>query len=65
MVVGSPPTATILSPTDGSFFKAGDVIGFSGNATDSNGVTLPASAFSWSIDFLHLDHVIPARRSPA
>ena len=59
IVVGTPPTATILSPTDGAFFKAGDVISFSGDATDSTGATLPASAFSWSIDFLHLDHVHP------
>jgi glucose/arabinose dehydrogenase/PKD repeat protein len=59
IVVGSPPTATILSPTDGIFFKAGDVINYSGDGTGSNGVPLPASAFTWNIDFLHLDHVHP------
>jgi glucose/arabinose dehydrogenase len=57
--VGTPPTATILSPTDGIFFKAGDVINFSGTATDGNGQPLPASAYRWNIDFLHLDHVHP------
>ena len=57
--VGSPPTATILSPQDGIFFVAGDVISFSGSGTDPDDGTLPASAFSWNIDFLHEGHVHP------
>ena len=59
IIVGSPPTATILSPQDGSTFRAGDVISFSGNATDPEDGTLPASAFTWNIDFLHEGHVHP------
>ena len=57
--VGSPPTATILSPQDGSFFVAGDVISYSGDGTDPDDGTLPASAFTWRIDFLHEGHVHP------
>ncbi len=57
--VGSPPTATILSPQDGSFFVAGDVISYSGDGTDPDVGTLPASAFAWTIDFLHEGHVHP------
>jgi Concanavalin A-like lectin/glucanases superfamily len=57
--VGSPPAATILSPQDGSFFVAGDVISYSGNGTDPDDGTLPASAFTWKIDFLHEGHVHP------
>ena len=57
--VGSPPTATILSPQDGSFFVAGDVISYSGDGTDPDDGTLPASAFTWKIDFLHEGHVHP------
>ena len=57
--VGSPPTATILSPQDGSFFVAGDVISYSGDGTDPDDGTLPASAFTWTIDFLHEGHVHP------
>ena len=56
--VGTPPTATILSPTDGIFFKAGDVINFSGTAPTQR----PAASrqrLPWNIDFLHLDHVHP------
>jgi len=61
IAAGSPPTATINGPADGSTFRAGDVIAFSGSATDPEGGALPASAFSWSIDFLHEGHVHPAR----
>ena len=57
--VGSPPTATILAPTDGALFRAGDVISFSGDATDPDDGTLPASAYTWTIDFLHEGHVHP------
>ena len=56
---GNRPTATILSPTDGAIFRAGDVISFSGDATDPEDGTLPASAFTWNIDFLHEGHVHP------
>ena len=54
-----PPPATIDSPTDGATFRAGDVISFSGNGTDPEDGTLPASAFTWNIDFLHDGHVHP------
>ena len=56
---GSRPTATIQAPTDGTSFKAGDVISFSGSATDAEDGTLPASAYTWKIDFLHEGHVHP------
>ena len=51
----APPTATITSPTDGIFFRAGDVISFSGTGTDPDDGTLPAER-------LHLEHRLPARR---
>jgi glucose/arabinose dehydrogenase/chitodextrinase len=57
--VGSPPTATITSPQDGITFVAGQVISFSGDATDPDDGPLPASAFTWNIDFLHEGHVHP------
>ena len=56
---GNQPTATILSPADGSHFQAGDVISFSGDGTDTEDGSLPASAFTWNIDFLHEGHVHP------
>ena len=57
--VGSPPTATITAPTDGASFRAGDVISYSGDATDPDDGNLPASAYAWNIDFLHDSHVHP------
>jgi glucose/arabinose dehydrogenase/chitodextrinase len=59
IAVGSPPTATVDSPLDGALFRAGDVIPFSGNGTDPDDGLLPASAFTWNIDFLHEGHVHP------
>ena len=59
ITVGSPPTARILTPTDGSTFRAGDVISYSGSADDPEDGTLPASAYSWQIDLLHAGHVHP------
>jgi hypothetical protein len=45
---------------DGATFRAGDVISYSGDATDPEDGQLPASAFNWTIDFLHDGHVHPA-----
>ena len=49
------PRPQPMEPT----FRAGDVITFSGNATDAEDGTLPASAYTWQIDFLHEGHVHP------
>lgn len=59
--VGTAPTATINAPTDGLTFRAGDVIAFNGDATDPEDGTLPASAFTWNVDFLHEGHVHPGQ----
>lgn len=57
---GNAPTPTILSPTvSDPQFVAGQVITFSGTATDVEDGVLPASAYTWNIDFLHADHVHP------
>jgi hypothetical protein len=57
--VGHRPAASILAPFDGSLFRAGDTITFSGDGTEFDGGALPASAFTWNIDFLHEGHVHP------
>ena len=56
---GDAPVATISSPTDGSNFRAGDVISYQGDGTDPDDGRLPDSAFTWNIDFLHDGHVHP------
>jgi PKD repeat protein len=57
--VGNAPTCAILTPTSDSTFVAGDVILFSGDASDIEDGVLPASAYLWNIDFLHEGHVHP------
>ncbi|HEY9007918.1 MAG TPA: PQQ-dependent sugar dehydrogenase [Ohtaekwangia sp.] len=52
----APPVATILTPAEGTLYRGGDVINFSGNATDQEDGTLPASAFSWLVYFYHDTH---------
>ena len=56
---GSAPVASIAAPLDGSTFRAGDVISYRGDGTDAEDGALPASAFSWTVDFLHDGHVHP------
>jgi glucose/arabinose dehydrogenase len=50
------PSATILSPTKGTLYIAGTTINFSGQGTDPEEGDLPASAFSWQINFHHNVH---------
>jgi glucose/arabinose dehydrogenase/regulation of enolase protein 1 (concanavalin A-like superfamily) len=53
----APPSASITSPATGTLYRGGDVINFSGTATDPEDGALPASAFTWSVVFHHADHV--------
>lgn len=53
------PTATISTPIAGSLYTAGATLTYSGTATDPEDGTLPASTFTWRVDFHHADHVHP------
>jgi glucose/arabinose dehydrogenase len=59
------PVATINSPANGSTYRHGDQINFSGNGTDPEDGTLSASKFSWIIEFHHLQHIHPGPGIPA
>lgn len=52
----APPVAQINTPAQGALYRGGDVISFSGDATDPEDGTLPASAFTWSVVFHHDTH---------
>jgi PKD repeat protein len=52
-VGNTPPTATINTPAAGTTWKVGDVINFSGSATDAQDGTLPASALTWELVLQH------------
>ncbi|HEX2034759.1 MAG TPA: PQQ-dependent sugar dehydrogenase, partial [Chloroflexota bacterium] len=47
------PAATITSPAPALRFKVGDVIAFSGSATDAEDGTVPASRLTWEVRLHH------------
>jgi glucose/arabinose dehydrogenase len=53
------PVATITQPSVGTLYSGGSVIAYAGSATDTEDGTLPASAFTWRVDFHHDTHVHP------
>jgi glucose/arabinose dehydrogenase len=53
------PIATMTSPAIGATYKAGDVITYSGSATDPDEGALGAERLSWQADFHHDDHTHP------
>jgi PKD repeat protein len=52
-VGNTAPTAAIHTPAAGTTWKVGDVITFSGSATDVQDGTLPASALTWQLRMQH------------
>jgi glucose/arabinose dehydrogenase len=53
------PTATMISPLDGALYQGGEVITYSGRATDPEEGDLAASRLTWWADFHHDDHTHP------
>lgn len=54
-----PPAGTISQPATGTMYSGGQVIAYSGAATDPDDGTLPGGAFTWRIDFHHDTHTHP------
>jgi hypothetical protein len=55
----TPPTGTITQPVQGTLYTAGDTINYAGTGTDPQEGNLPASAFTWRVDFHHDTHIHP------
>ena len=53
------PAGTITQPTAGTTYTGGMVVAYAGTGTDPEDGTLPASAFTWRVDFHHDTHVHP------
>jgi hypothetical protein len=53
------PVASITAPTVGTMYAAGTTINYSGTGTDEQDGTLPASVFTWQVDFHHASHTHP------
>ncbi len=54
-----PPVATINTPVEGTLYSGGQTINYSGSGTDPETGNLPASAFTWRVDFHHDAHTHP------
>ncbi len=59
VTAGTAPVAVIHQPDTGATYRGGDVIAFSGTATDAEEGALPASALTWRVDFHHDEHSHP------
>ena len=59
VVKGSAPVGSIALPVTGTQYRGGDVIQYSGTGTDADEGNLPASAFTWQVDFHHDTHTHP------
>ncbi|RRR97394.1 PQQ-dependent sugar dehydrogenase [Glycomyces terrestris] len=53
------PEAVVLTPAAGLTYDGGDVVAFSGEATDPEDGALGAASLSWTVQFHHADHVHP------
>jgi hypothetical protein len=51
VIANHAPVATILTPLTGSSFRAGDTINYTGAGADLEEGVLPASAFTWQVDY--------------
>jgi hypothetical protein len=59
VTANQPPVGSITTPTAGTLYSGGQTINYSGTATDPETGNLPASAFTWQVDFHHDTHVHP------
>jgi glucose/arabinose dehydrogenase len=57
--LGEPPHASISTPAENTHYRAGDVISFSGSATDAEDGSLSASDLRWEVLFHHDTHTHP------
>ncbi len=54
-----PPVAAITTPVSGTSYQAGQTITYAGTGTDPETGNLPASAFTWKVEFHHDTHTHP------
>jgi glucose/arabinose dehydrogenase len=59
VTTNKPPAAQILTPVADTTYFGGMVVNYSGSASDYEDGTLPASAFTWQVDFHHDTHIHP------
>ena len=55
----TPPTGNITQPLTGTLYQGGQTIDYAGTGSDAEDGDLPATGFSWRVDFHHDDHLHP------
>jgi len=55
----NPPTSNITQPVGGAHYNAGQTVSYSGTASDGEDPSIPASGFTWQVDFHHDQHAHP------
>jgi hypothetical protein len=58
-VIGEPPQVSIDAPEDGTSFRAGDTVSYSGSATDAEDGALAPASLTWEVVFHHDTHTHP------
>ena len=56
VIANKPPVAKIETPQTGTFYRAGEVISFSGTASDQEDGVLATRSLEWNINFHHDTH---------
>lgn len=59
VTIDTPPTVEILTPGEGAVYRAGDLVDFSGLATDAEDGDIDPASMTWQIDFHHDEHLHP------
>lgn len=59
VLANAAPTGTITAPANGTTYGGGQTFTFTGTGMDPEDGTLPASAFTWRVDFHHDTHTHP------
>jgi glucose/arabinose dehydrogenase len=59
VTANNPPLATITTPAHNTLYSAGNTINYAGTGMDPEQGALPASAFTWQVDFHHDTHTHP------
>jgi glucose/arabinose dehydrogenase len=59
VLTNNPPMGQITAPANGTPYRGGQSFTFTGTGTDPEDGNLPASAFTWRVDFHHDDHTHP------
>jgi glucose/arabinose dehydrogenase len=59
LISSTAPVANIQQPSASFLYEGGQIVTYSGSGTDAEDGNLPASAFTWKVDFHHDTHVHP------